>query len=60
MRTTVLAICLLALPACGGAAGDNQTAVGGVSQGEADALNDAAEMLDSEQANANALPQPSS
>jgi hypothetical protein len=40
---TILAIALLSLSACGSPSDDK---VAGVSQSEADALNDAAEMLD--------------
>ena len=42
-RSIILA-CLLALPACG--SNDNDPGPGGVTVGEAEALNQAAEMLD--------------
>ncbi|MCF8707027.1 hypothetical protein [Rhizorhapis sp. SPR117] len=42
-RSIILA-CLLALPSCG--SNDNDPGPGGVSIGEAEALNEAAEMLD--------------
>jgi hypothetical protein len=52
MRALFLALPLL-LVACSGTDGD--TAPGGVTQGEADALNDAAAMLDADAVSPNAI-----
>jgi hypothetical protein len=53
MRQLALLLLPLALAACGG--GDDAAGAGGVSAGEARALNDAAEMLDVNSVSADAV-----
>lgn len=55
MRTPLLLVVLLALAACGGS--DTREA-GGVSPAEAEALDQAAEMLETERLPAEAIPPP--
>ena len=54
MRTLPIALALLALTACGKA--DNDPGPGGVTVGEAKALDEAAEMLEAKQLSPSAIP----
>ena len=54
MRATILAIALLSLSACG--KGDNEPGPGGVTVGEAKALDEAAQMIEDDRLPPEAVP----
>ena len=54
MRATILAIALLSLSACG--KGDNEPGPGGVTVGEAKALDEAAQMIEEDRLPPEAMP----